>query len=70
MMDLETYEKLLKLARKYRIDSFSYGDVTVNLLSDYDEDPVSNPGSEMHEDTFSTGEESGDPLLTNVMIGQ
>ena len=66
-MDLVTFENLIRIARRYNVDSFSYGDVSVNLgadLSDIHPDPVNNPGGSMNDELYSTDPE-GDILLTS-----
>jgi len=70
MMDLGTYESLLMLARKYGIDSFTYGPITVNLGSDMSElpDPVNNPGGSMYDELDSGPDDF--PLITNPTIGR
>jgi hypothetical protein len=66
-MDLAMFEQLIMVARKYRVDSFSYGQVTVNLGNDFLDmpDPNSNPGGAMHDEVGVPGSEPGDYLITN-----
>ncbi len=66
-MDLGMFEELIKVARKYKVDSFSYGQVTVNLGNDFLDmpDPTENPGGAMDEEIRMPGSETGDYLLTN-----
>jgi hypothetical protein len=71
-MDLGTYEKLLVLARKYNVSSFSVGEVTVNLGDTFKDlpTPESNPGAAMDEDTDDGMEPmEGHNLLHSPLLG-
>ena len=69
-MGLEMFEALIKVARNHSVDSFSYGDVTVNLGSEYKDtpDPTGNPGGTMHDEMFDPGSNGTDNLITNPLM--
>lgn len=64
--DTNGFEALIKVARKHSVDSFSYGDVTVNLgteMPDIIPEMPDTPSGMIDDDTFNGAKD--DYLLTN-----
>jgi len=72
-MSPKTFEEFIKVARKYRVDSFICGDTTVNLgpdTSQYPEvDSADSSPRMMTDDTFDR-DGGADYLLNNPTIGR
>jgi len=71
-MSPKTFEELIKIARKYQVDSFVYGDTTVNLGPDTSQysgvDPSESAPRFVADDTFDR-DGGADYLLNNPTIG-